>query len=47
MSMLDKFEPLAETGIRQLMKRSFGAFFEVDPTPAWLTKKTKPDLYYS
>ena len=42
-SMMDTFEPFAETDIRQLLKRSSNAFCAVDPMPKWFVKDC-PDV---
>jgi len=36
MSIMDAFELVKETGIRELLRRSSNAFFAVDTFPEWV-----------
>ena len=43
-SIMDTFDPLSVTEIKQLLKRSSDAFWEADPMPTWFVKECQDIL---
>ena len=41
---MEAFEPMSDSGIKQLLIRSSNAFCELDSMPAWLVKNCQAEL---